>query len=520
MPIENLIHFADNIATQSDASAVADGDAHRASQVGPILLTGATGYIGGRLLTALLEQGHHVRCLTRRPGDMEGRSAHHFETARGDVLKAEGLTDAMQGMHTAFYLIHSMGSSGGFQEQDRVAAKNFADAAVHAGVQRIIYLGGLGHDGELSAHLASRQEVGRILRASGIETIELRASIIIGSGSLSFELIRALVRRLPVMTTPRWVRSLSQPIAVEDVIAYCVEAIDRPPGQSVVYEIGGPDRVSYSDLMREYARQRGLRRLIIPVPFLSPGLSSLWLGLVTPLYARVGRKLIDSVKHDTVVTDDRALNDFDIRPRGVREAIERALAKEDHEFAQTRWSDALSSTGEPRAWGGVRFGERLVDSRTVRVDVPPTEAFMPVTRIGGQTGWYYGNLLWRVRGALDLLVGGAGLRRGRSHPEHLRVGDALDFWRVEAIDPPHLLRLRAEMKLPGRAWLQFEVQPDDSGHGSTITQTAIFDPTGLVGPLYWYALWPMHQFVFAGMLKGIARAAGAAGAASRSSIAD
>ncbi len=488
----------------SDPSPTDAQPAQRAPE--PVLLTGATGYIGGRLLLALLEAGYNVRCLTRRPDSLRGRSDHAFEVAQGDVLDPDSLRDAMAGMHTAFYFVHSMGSKDCFREQDRIAAENFGRAAAEAGVRRIIYLGGLGSDDKLSPHLASRQEVGRVLRASGVPTIELRASIIIGSGSLSFEMIRALVKRLPIMTTPRWVRSLTQPIAVEDVIAYCIAAIDLPGDESVVYEIGGPDRVTYCDLMREYARQRGLRRWIVPVPFLSPGLSSLWLGLVTPLYARVGRKLIDSVKHDTVVHDDRAMRDFDIQPRGVSEAVARALANEDREFAQTRWSDAVSSSGDQPGWGGTRFGERLVDSRTTHVNAPPTEAFQPIERIGGRTGWYYGNWLWRLRARLDLLFGGVGLRRGRPHPSRLRIGDAVDFWRVEAVDRPTLLRLRAEMKVPGRAWLQFEVEPDESGNRSRITQTAIFDPAGLIGPFYWYALWPVHQFVFAGMLKGLARA--------------
>ena len=479
----------------------------QAGQKGTILLTGATGYIGGRLLPALLESNYRVRCLTRRPEHLEGRCDGDVEVVRGDVLTADGLDDAMQGVHTAFYMVHSMGSGGGFEEEDRLAATNFAQAAHQAGVKRIIYLGGLGSGEDLSPHLASRHEVGRVLRESKVPTIELRASIIIGSGSLSFELIRALVKRLPVMTTPRWVRSLAQPIAVEDVIAYCLGAIELPVSESVVYEIGGPDRVSYSDLMCEYARQRGLRRLIIPVPFLSPGLSSLWLGLITPVYARVGRKLIGSVKHDTVVEDDRSLRDFKIRPRGVTEAIARSLANEDHEFAQTRWSDAVSSAGNLQSWGGKRFGQRLVDSRKIHVKTKPENAFRPIRRIGGDTGWYYGNFLWRIRGTLDLIFGGTGMRRGRTHPEHLHVGDALDFWRVEEIDAPNVLRLRAEMKVPGRAWLQFEVEPDETGNGSVITQTAIFDPAGLMGPAYWYALWPLHQFVFRGMLRGIAQAA-------------
>lgn len=475
-----------------------------------ILLTGATGYIGGRLLPALLEKGYKVRCLARNPQSLQSRVKGSCEVIIGDLANAQSLGPALAGVKTAFYLVHSMGSGGDFAQQDRLAAQNFALAAKAAGVRRIIYLGGLGGDKTLSQHLASRQEVGRILRESGVPTLEFRASIIIGSGSLSFEMVRALVTRLPIMTTPRWVRSLAQPIAVEDVIAYCLAAVDFPGDSSVFYEIGGPDRVSYAELMREYGRQVGLHRLIIPVPVLSPGLSSLWLGLVTPLYARVGRKLIDSVKHDTIVKDNRALIDFDVRPRGVHDAIARALANEDREYAQTRWSDALSSAGNPKSWGGVRFGRRLIDRRRIHVRATPAQAFAPIERIGGETGWYHADWLWKLRAAIDLIFGGVGMRRGRPHPDQLQPGDPLDFWRVEEIQPPLLLRLRAEMKLPGRAWLQFEVQPDSetpNAPGAWITQTAMFDPVGLLGPLYWYAVWPLHQWVFSGMLRKIALAA-------------
>lgn len=483
------------------------GSPHPPVSPDPILLTGATGYIGGRLLPALLERGHKVRCLARRPEYLQSRANGRYEVVAADLANAESLGPALTGVATAFYLVHSMGAEGGFAEQDCRAAQNFAHTARAAGVRRIIYLGGLGGDKTLSAHLASRQEVGRILRESGVPTIEFRASIIIGSGSLSFEMVRALVTRLPIMTTPRWVRSLAQPIAVEDVIAYCLAAVEMPGEASVVYEIGGPDRVSYADLMREYGRQVGLHRLIVPVPVLSPGLSSLWLGLVTPLYARVGRKLIDSVKHDTVVKDDRALRDFDIRPRGLRDAIARALAKEDQEYAQTRWSDALSAAGNPKNWGGVRFGRRLIDRRRIHVQAGSVATFAPIERIGGSTGWYHADWLWNLRAMIDMILGGVGMRRGRPHPQKLQPADALDFWRVEAIAPPSLLRLRSEMKLPGRAWLQFEVEPDENRLGAWITQTAIFDPVGLLGPLYWYAVWPLHQWVFAGMLRQIARAA-------------
>jgi hypothetical protein len=272
-----------------------------------------------------------------------------------------------------------------------------------------------------------------------------------------------------------------------------------------VFEIGGADRVCYADIMREYARQRGLRLRIIKVPVLTPYLSSLWLGLVTPLYARVGRKLIESITHATVVGDPAALSTFSVRPMGIEQAVRRALAREEREFAETRWTDALSSTGELKSWGGVKFGTRLVDSRSALVAAPPSAAFAPIEAIGGQTGWYAWNFLWRVRGYLDLLAGGAGMRRGRRHPTALRVGDTLDFWRVEAIEPDRRLRLIAEMRLPGRAWLEFEVTPE--GPSTRIQQTAIFDPVGWLGRVYWYALWPLHHIVFAGMLRGIARAA-------------
>lgn len=472
-----------------------------------VLLTGATGYVGGRVLTLLRQAGVPVRCLTRRPSSLdEYDDADDVEVVQGDVLEPSSLEPALTGVDVAYYLVHSMGSSGDFEEQDRIAATNFAKAATAANVRRIVYLGGLGNpDHELSKHLRSRQQTGNILREFHGQVIEFRASIVIGSGSLSFEMIRALVERLPVMICPRWVGVKAQPIAVEDLLAYLVDARELSALTSRIYEIGGPDQVSYGEIMREYARQRGLRHLMIPVPLLTPYLSSLWLGLVTPLYARVGRKLVESLRNPTLVSNNLAATTFNMSPRSVSEAIARALVHEDREFAETRWSDALSSGGETRAWGGVRFGSRLVDSRTLAVDVPPEQAFTPIRRIGGKTGWYYGNWLWGIRGFLDLLVGGVGVRRGRRDPEHVRAGDTLDFWRVEACEPPNILRLQAEMKLPGRAWLEFEVTPTDAG--STIRQTAIFDPLGLWGLIYWYTISPLHFFVFRGMLRNIARAA-------------
>jgi uncharacterized protein YbjT (DUF2867 family) len=471
-----------------------------------ILLTGATGYVGGRLVKLLEARGELLRCLTRRPEALRPRVADSTEVVGGDVLDPASLQSAFEGVDTAYYFVHSMGADRDFEAEDRTAATNFAKAATAAGVRRIVYLGGLGmRDDVLSKHLRSRQETGDILRAHHSHVIEFRASIVIGSGSLSFEMIRALVERLPVMICPKWVQVRAQPIAIEDLLAYLVAALDAPDGPSLVYEIGGPDQMSYGEIMQEYAKQRGLRRWMIPVPLLTPYLSSLWLGLVTPLYARVGRKLVESLRNPTLVSNNLARTTFNVEPRSVKAAIARALVHEDCDFAITRWSDALSSGSKPIAWGGQRFGSRLVDSRTFEVDLAPEEAFVPIRRIGGRSGWYYGNWLWSIRGFMDLLIGGVGVRRGRRDPEQLRVGDTVDFWRVEIYEPNRRLRLHAEMRLPGRAWLEFEVTP--SSTGSTIRQTAIFDPLGLAGLLYWYSIFPLHQFVFAGMLRNIANAA-------------
>ncbi len=442
--------------------------------------------------------------MVRWRAGLASRVGPTTEVVEGDVLKPESLGPALEGCEVAYYLVHSMGSSRDFESQDREAAGNFGEAARRAGVRRIIYLGGLGHGTSLSPHLRSRHEVGDLLRESGVPVLEFRASVVLGSGSLSFEMIRALVERLPVMITPHWVGVEAQPIAVGDLLAYLVAAPSVSIEGSRVFEIGGADRVSYGDLMGEYARQRGLRRTMIRVPFLTPRLSSLWLGLVTPLYARVGRKLIESIKHPTVVRDASALDAFSVKPSSMREAIAAAIRNEDHEFAESRWFDAFSSGGDSRDWAGVRFRNRFIDSRSREVDVEPSHAFAPIRRIGGETGWYAHDWLWRFRGFLDLLVGGVGVRRGRPASD-LQVGDALDFWRVEAYEPDRRLRLSAEMKVPGRAWLEFEVEPRSGG--ATIRQTALFDPVGLLGVAYWYSLYPVHQLVFAGMLDNIARAA-------------
>lgn len=461
--------------------------------------------MGGRLLPRLRASRHRVRCLTRRPEEFRSRVADDVEVVRADLLEPETLGPALEGVDVAYYLVHSMGGGEGFREREMAAARNFAVAARAAGLERIIYLGGLGdEEAGLSEHLESRQAVGRILRDSGVPASEFRASIIIGSGSLSFEMIRALVDRLPVMVWPSWVRTPTQPISIEDVLEYLLAELHRGDAESRVVEIGGSDVVSYGDIMLEYARQRSLRRLALPVPFLSPRLSSLWLGLVTPVFARIGRELIEGVRHPTVVRDPAPAAAYDVSPRSMAEAIERALVNEDRDFALTRWSDARSSAGpgaEGGGYGGQRVGSRYVDSRSLQVDAAPETLFAVIERLGGETGWHYGAWLWSLRGVLDLLVGGVGVRRGRRDPERLLPGDTVDFWRVEDVEAPTLLRLRAEMKVPGRAWLQFEVEAENGG--SRLTQTALFDAVGLSGRIYWYVLWPIHQLVYDGMLRGI-----------------
>jgi len=480
-----------------------------------VLVTGASGYVGGRLVRALVDREQRVRCLARRPAYLRSRVPAGVDVIAGDCLDPGSLGPALAGVDVAYYLVHSMGARGDFAEQDRLAARTFGGAARRAGIRRIIYLGGLGADdaggARLSHHLRSRQETGDVLRESGVPVIEFRASVILGSGSLSFELIRALTERLPVMICPRWVATVAQPIAIDDVIAYLAAALDLPmEADSQIFEIGGAERLAYGGIMREYARQRGLRRLLISVPVLTPRLSSLWLGLVTPVYARVGRQLIEGMRNPTVVRDESALRAFDIHPVGPADAIRRALADEDRAFAETRWSDALSAAGRTGSPVDQPLGLRLVYSRTSVVPVSTDAAFAPIRRIGGTTGWYWGNWLWRLRGFVDLLVGGVGLRRGRRDPEHLFVGDSLDFWRVEQFDDGSRLRLTAEMRMPGRAWLEFDVTPAAEG-GSTIRQTALFDPRGVAGLAYWYLLYPIHVLIFNGMLKTIAARASTGG---------
>ena len=449
---------------------------------GLILLTGASGYIGSRLLRVLEEGGCSVRCLARQPERVAAGRAT-TDVVAGDCLDEASLDAAMKGVDQAYYLVHSMSSGPGFAARDRQAAANFGRAARRAGVRRIIYLGGLGDDSDsLSTHLKSRGETGDALRDSGVPVVEFRASIVIGAGSLSFEMIRALVERLPAMICPRWVDTCTQPIAIDDVLAYLRAALALPEDRQGVFEIGGPEVISYGNIMREYARLRGLRRLLVPVPVLTPRLSGLWLGLVTPAQARVGRALVEGLRNPTVVRSSAALETFAIRSMTLREALVRAIDE-----------------------GGAAQFE--TDGRLAVVDAQPAQAFAPIRRIGGAAGWYFGDALWRLRGWIDRRLGGVGMPRTRRDPDDCLVGDVIDGWRVEAYEPHRLLRLSAGLKLPGRGWLEFRVDPLDGGARSLIRQTAVFDPRGVAGRLYWYGVLPLHAFVFRGLLRRIAQRA-------------
>ena len=472
-----------------------------------ILVTGATGYIGGRLITAIDRSEYDVRCFIRNPNHIQKKSFETVEVIQGDILDKESLSLAMEGVEIAYYLVHSMGGSGdNFEELDRIGALNFVECADAAGVKKIVYFGGLGKVSTgLSPHLKSRHEVGEILRKGKTQIIELQASVVIGSGSISFEMVRALVERLPIMITPRWVSTLAQPIAIEDVLQYLKNSGEMEFEGDQIFQIGGADVVSYGQLMEEYARQRNLKRVMIKVPVLTPRLSSLWLGLITPVYARIGRKLVDSLRNASIVEDETSMEVFRIKPKGIKEAISDAIRNEDQEFAQTRWSDAMSSSGGGGKMRGEFYGIRIVDVKTKRVCIPADVAFSPIKKIGGSNGWYYANWLWKLRAFIDLLAGGIGTRRGRKNPIDFAVGETVDWWRVEAYEKNRRVRFKGEFKLPGRAWLEFEVEPENKG--AIIRQTVEFDPKGVLGLVYWYGLLPIHGVMFEGMLNKIVQKA-------------
>jgi uncharacterized protein YbjT (DUF2867 family) len=482
-----------------------------------ILVTGATGYIGGRLIPELLDAGHQIRCLVRTPAKLGDRPWHDdVEVVQGDVTDEAACRQALRGIDTAYYLVHSMGTgSEDFADVDRQAAATFRDAAAAEGVGRIVYLGGLGRDEDprLSRHLQSRHEVGRVLADGDVPLVELRAAVIIGSGSASFEMLRYLVEVLPVMITPRWVENRCQPIAVRDVLAWLVHAATRPSpdgsGHDVV-EIGGPDVVTYRELMDVYAREAGLtRRRVFAVPVLTPALSSLWIGLVTPLPTGLARPLVESLINEVVVVDRPPDDPTEGTALTVDAAVERALRRATELQVSTRWSDAAlpgRSSADPLPsdpdWAG---GSLVVDERHASSAADPDAVFRVILGIGGERGWYAMPLLWEIRGALDVVAGGVGTRRGRRHPDEIVAGEALDLWRVEEVRRPELVRLRAEMRMPGDAWLEWNIERD--GDGAQITQRAIFAPRGLWGRAYWYGLVPFHALIFGRMARRLASTA-------------
>jgi len=493
---------------------------------GAVFVAGATGYVGGRLVPLLLARGYTVHAAARSPRKLQARpwGAHpNLRILPADVTDKASLVAAMQGCQAAFYLVHSMGAGGDFAQADRLAATNMAQAAHEAGVGRILYLSGLGDDAPgLSEHLRSRSEVGRILGQGPVPATVLRAAVILGSGSASFEIIRNLVERLPVMITPRWVRTRCQPIAISNVLGYLVGCLENPATTGLTLDIGGPDVISYGELFRSYARAAGIRApLIIPVPLLTPGLSALWVNLVTPVPAHLVRPLIEGLKNEVVCHDRRIL---DLVPQPLlscEEAIATALSETRQGGAATCCFDAGSPCAPkelgqaaacPAEWtragdAGFAGGTVFRADYAATLDVAPAQVWEAVRRIGGDTGWYAGNLLWRVRGFVDKLLGGPGLARGRRDAKAVAVGEALDFWRVLAVEPERRLLLLAEMKLPGWATLDLRLSPRDGG--TELLLLTSFQPRGLWGLAYWWAMWPAHGLLFPAMLRSLARAAGA-----------
>ena len=475
-----------------------------------ILVTGATGYVGGRLVPRLLASGYRVRCLARDPSRLQGRAwLDQVELAQGDLLQPDSLVTAMHGVHAVYYLVHSMGGGSDFHEWDLVAARNCAQAARANGVERIIYLGGLGDpDADLSPHLRSRQQTGDALRETGVPVTEFRAAVIVGSGSLSFEMIRYLTERLPVMICPKWVFTRIQPIAIRNVLDYLVAALGCLESTGRIIEIGGSDVQTYASMMAGYARARGLKRRLIAVPFLTPRLSSYWVHLVTPIPAKIAKPLIKGLGNEVVVRDGMALRLFpSIDLFDYETAVRLAMERMNTRGIETAWSDALtSSQGGKTPVTLINCEGLIIERRQLVVSAPTDPVYRSFAGLGGARGWLYMDWAWQLRGMLDRLCGGVGMRRSRRDPENLRVGDPLDFWRVEMVEPGRLIRLRAEMRVPGRAWLEFEVRSLPEGQ-TLLLQTAFFEPKGLSGLLYWYLLYPVHSMIFSGLIQRIARQA-------------
>jgi uncharacterized protein YbjT (DUF2867 family) len=482
------------------------------SQERRILVTGASGYVGGRLVRALLNEGLQVRVSVRDKNKISGQIwANEVEVAVGNATNFDEMRSALDGVHTAFYLLHSIGVGADFDELEAAMARNFAKAAEASGVKQIVYLGGIANVEKQSKHLASRARTGQELSSTSVPVMELRAGIVIGSGSASFEMLRHLTHRLPIMTTPKWVSNRTHPIAIRDVLWYLSNAAKLKEPVSGIFDIGGPEILSYADMMQKFAKCSGLRRRwIIRVPVLTPKLSSLWIGFVTPVPTRLARPLIGSLINETVADPKKSIDAIIPKPPegliDVTTAINLALSRTTSNQVETRWSDAAVITAPwQKAQSDPDWAGEIThrDKRDVLTDAPIDCVWKSIEQIGGETGWYGADFLWWARGVLDRIVGGVGLRRGRRDPKHLRVGDGLDFWRVEAIEKEKVLRLYAEMILPGKAWLEFRIEPEDGK--VRITQEATFSPRGLGGQLYWYLVLPLHAFVFPTMLRNIVR---------------
>lgn len=471
-----------------------------------ILVTGATGYVGGRLVPRLLEAGYRVRVLVRDPARLQGRVwINRVEIVTGDALQPETLAAALKDVSVAYYLIH--GKQGGQDSADRdlQVARNFAHAAEEADIERIVYLGELVDPTEdLSPYLRARHETGYILRYGGVPVTEFRAGMIVGSGSALFEMIRYLAEREPLLVCPAWFFSEAQPIAIRDVLSYLISALDTPESVGRLIEIGGPTRLTYADMLREYARERDLKRYLIRTPFYAPRLSAYWVHMVTPIHWRVVLPLIEGLRAKLIVRDEAAKKLFpQIKPIDFQTAVHLALGRIQRDNVETSWADALVTVaGDIKPYKFTIEDGMFIETRQVLLDLTPETVHRSYMGIGGERGWLYMDWSWAMRGWLDKAVGGVGLRRGRRHPDELRVGESLDFWRVEEVEPDRLLRLRAEMKLPGKAWLEFKSEPKDNK--TLFTVTAYFAPHGLFGFLYWYAMWIPHRFIFDGLTRRLA----------------